>query len=152
MIRHIHKTFLDDSGQYAACEKYWERLIATLTTSLSQPNEWPRWIPRSYAGGEPFELDGNPIIDGRSQRLDRAFKIMQHPPTTENEIEIAAWLKSYESEYTDMPRDELVINLALSEETAQLVEDLLAKWMNPTTTPGDMNRFIRRKLNSEQAE
>lgn len=141
MIHPLFQNFLDSTEEYKACEIYWEQLVNDIAQSLGQPGEWPRWIPRTYADGTPLDSDGNPIFDGWSERLDRAFRIIQHPATS-NEVEISAWLKSYEEEYTDLPRDELVINLSLSQESAQLAESLLHLWMVPTTTTDEMQSFI----------
>ena len=113
--------------------------------SLWGRGEWQPWIPRHYADGTPFELDGNPIYDRCSQRPNRAFRIIQHRPIG-NELEIVAWLKSYEEEYVDLPGDELVINLSLPLESAQLAQVLLRKWMTPTTTKEEMQSFIREYL------
>ncbi|HSH82302.1 MAG TPA: hypothetical protein VLA19_27560 [Herpetosiphonaceae bacterium] len=145
MVRKLFEDFLDSAEQYEACELYWEQLVRDIAESLGQTREWQRWIPRHYADGTPFERDGNPIFDGRSQELNRAFRIIQHPAVG-NDLEITAWLKSYEEEYADLPADELVINLSLSEESAQLTQALLRKWMTPTTTTEEMQSFIRELL------
>ena len=142
MTRRLFPDFLDNAEQYQASERYWEQLVGEVAESLGQPGEWHRWIPRRYADGTPFELDGNPIFDGRSQRLNRAFRIIQHRPLG-NDIELAAWVKTYEEEFTDLPREELVINLSLSEESTQLAKALLHKWMTPATTKDEMESFIR---------
>jgi hypothetical protein len=145
MIHRLFENFLDDSEQYEAAVRYWEQLVWEIAESLGQRGEWQRWVPRHYADGTPFELDGNPIYDGRSQKLNRAFRIIQHRPVGD-ELEIAAWLKSYEEEYVDLPRDELVINLSLSLESAQMAQVLLRKWMTPTTTEDEMQSFINEHL------
>jgi hypothetical protein len=78
--------------------------------------------------------------------LNRAFRIMQHRPVSD-EVEIAAWVKSYEPEYVDpLPRDELFINLSLSQESADLARLLLQRWMRAETTPDDMESFIYETL------
>jgi hypothetical protein len=151
MVRKLYENFLDDRKQYKACEGFWEQLVQNIAESLGQTGEWQRWIPRQYADGTPFELDGNPIFDGRSQKLNRAFRIIQHCAAG-NELEIAAWLNSYEEEYTDLPRHELVINMSLSQESAQLAEVLLRKWMTPTTTTDDMQAFITKILHNLRSE
>ena len=150
MVNKLFESFLIDAEQYQACERYWAELISNITKSLGQTGEWARWIPRHYADGTPFDLDGNPIFDGRSEKLNRAFRIIQHPAVGDD-IEIAAWIKSYEAEYSDLPRDELVINLSLSEGSAELSRALLQKWMMPETTMSEMMSFIRDNIpRSEQ--
>lgn len=141
MIHKLFESFLDNAAQYRACEEYWEALVSSITSVLGQAHEWRRWIPQQYADGMPMESDGNPIFDGRSERLDRAFRIIQHLPVGDD-LEITAWLKSYEAEYSDLPRHELVLNLSLSEESANLARILLQKWMLAETTPDEMKNFI----------
>lgn len=146
MARRLFESFLEDPEQYRAAEQYWAALVADVAGSMNQANEWHRWIPQENPDGTPMERDGNPIFDGRSDRLDRAFRIMQHRPVSDD-VEIAGWVKSYEPEYVDpLPRDELFINLSLSQESADLVRLLLQKWMRAETTPDDMTNFIRQTL------
>ena len=70
---------------------------------------------------------------------------MQHPQAG-NDPEIVAWVTSNEPEYPDLPRDELTINLSMSQETADLVRLLLKKWMHTETTPHEMTSFIHKTL------
>lgn len=142
MVHKLFESFLDSEDQYRACERYWEMLVIDVAKSLGQPNEWPRWIPRQYANGAAMELDGNPMFDGRSQQLNRAFRIIQHRAMGDD-VEIAAWLKTYEAEYSDLPRHELVLNLSLSGESADLARRLIGKWMLPATTADEMAEFVR---------
>jgi hypothetical protein len=150
MVNRLFESFLDSEDQYRACERYWERLVCDIAASLGQVGEWPRWMPRQYADGTAMELDGNPIFDGRSKRLERAFTIIQHRAMGD-EVEIAGWLKTYEPEYSDLPRHELVLNLSLSEESAALARKLIWKWMSPATTADEMVEFVRNNVpQSEQ--
>jgi hypothetical protein len=145
MAQKLFESFLDDPEQYRAAEQYWATLVADVANSMNQTNEWRQWIPREYADGTPMEPDGNPIFDGRSEKLNRAFRIMQHRPVGDD-VEIVAWVKSYEPEYSDLPHDELVINLSLSQESANLARLLLQEWMRAETTPEYMTSFIRETL------
>jgi hypothetical protein len=145
MAHRIHEGFLDDPRLYSACEQFWDELVASVTDQLGQRGKWRRWIPQTYANGMPIERDGNPIFDGRSDDLDRAFRIIQHAAVSD-EVELAAWVKSYEEEYEELPRDELVFNLSLSEESATLAAELLRKWMLPATSAQDMRAFIAERL------
>ena len=148
MVNRLFENFLNDPEEYQASERYWEDVVKSIAQSLGQEDEWNRWIPRSYPNGTPVELDGNPIIDGRSMKINRAFRIIQHEPVND-ELELAAWLKSYEEEYSELPNEELVINLSLSAESAELAKKLLHRWMVPTTTVGEMQTFIRDVLPNE---
>jgi len=143
MTRPLFEDFRDNPSTYRACEAYWQGLLDELMASLGQRGEWRRWIPQTYADGKTtIEKDGNPIFDGRSDRLNRAFRIIQQRLTNKDVPEISAWLKSYEPEFTELPRDELVVNLSLSVESADLARTLLRKWMEPATTPAEMQALI----------
>lgn len=144
MARRLFESFLEDPGQYRAVEQYWKTLVADVAESMNQANEWYRWIPQRYPHGIPLEEPGNPIFDGRSDRLNRAFRIIQQGPPSDD-VEIAAWITSY-PEDTDLPRHELVINLGLTQEAADLARLLLREWMRPETTPDDMEDFIYETL------
>jgi hypothetical protein len=145
MVHRLFEDFLDNPDCYAFVEQYWKNLVHDAELSVGQDGEWQPWIPRHYADGTPFELDGNPIFDGRSKKLNRAFKILQHP-SVGNGLEIVAWLKTYEKEYSDLPHEELVINLSLSQESARVAKELLIKWMAPDTTAHEMQLFIPKHL------
>jgi hypothetical protein len=92
------------------------------------------------------------VCEGRSDRLDRAFQILQHTAGEEGPS-IAAWVKDYEHDefwnedaYEDesprLPKAMLVISLTFSEETAECARTLLRKWMSQETTATDMATFI----------
>lgn len=146
MVKPIYEDFLDTPESYHACEDYWERLTTNLASAIGQAGEWYPWISRHYANGLPIELDMVPIWDGRSKRLDRGYRIIQHRPLKDDEIDFFAWLKQYEEEYNDLPRSELVINLSLSEESANMAMELLRKWMDPKTTIEEMKRVIEESV------
>ena len=137
----LYERFLDDPEVYRACEQFWRQLTDTITAASGQSGQWYTWIPRTYANGTPFEDEvGNPIWDGRSDQLDRAYRIIQgrvYPGT----CNIAAWINSDE-EYTELPRHELVISLALTEDTASVAERLLREWIRPETSRETMAAFI----------
>jgi hypothetical protein len=141
MVRKLFESFLEDPEQYRAVEQYWEALVADIAESMNQANEWHRWMPIRYADGIPLEEPGNPISDGRSDALNRAFRIIQLGPPGDD-VEIAAWVTSYKPEDTALPRHELVINLGLTQESADLARLLLQKWMRRETTAEDMKNFI----------
>jgi hypothetical protein len=140
--------FLENAASYEAAVAFWDRLVSDIERSLGQADEWGRWIPVRYADGvTPIDEPGNPIFDGYSQALGRAFRIIQHPPVSEG-VEIAAWTKTYgsEAEPTLLPDSELVLNLSLSDESARIAQTLLRTWMKPDTTPSAMEAVIDASL------
>lgn len=141
MVRKGFERFLDEPEVYRACQQFWEQLTADIALSIGSATDWEPWIPRTYANSTPMELDGNPIWDGRSEKLGRAYRIIQDRAEGDD-LEIAAWLKTYEPEYTEMPRHELFISLSFSQESAAIAAKLLRKWMAPETTQEQMQAFI----------
>lgn len=142
MVRRLYERFLEDPHEYRAAELFWTNLANTVASELGI-NAWEPWMPRTYAGGAPFELDGNPIFDARSVERDRAVRVIQHYTTTDD-VEIVAWLKHYPEEFLDLPSDELVINIGLSEESAERARNLLRIWMDPHKTKQAMQDAIDR--------
>ena len=126
-----------------AARQYWDRLTTSIADSLGQAGQWQQWIAETYADGKtPFELEDQDTWGGRSDRLDRAYRIHQGPSVRDRPPRLAAWVKQYEEEYEELPRAELTISLVLTEETARLAEKLLRKWMTPETTIEEMKAFI----------
>jgi hypothetical protein len=148
-VHKLFEDFLDSPGRYEACELYWERLVRDVEESSNQMGEWERWLLRQYPDGTPIEMDGNPMYDGRSRRSNRAFRVLQHRPASED-LEIVAWLKTHDEGYDELPSAELVINMSLSEESGRMARKLLSMWMTPNTTAEQMQRFIDEHLESEQ--
>jgi hypothetical protein len=150
MVRQLFGDFLENETSYRASEKYWSDLLREIEQVLGQVREWESWIPRHYADGTtPIETPGNPICEARSQKFDRAFRLIQHAPT-DDDLDVSAWIKRYPEDEgydrTVFPADELFVALSLSEESVQIARDLLTKWMTPGTTVEDMDVFIRERI------
>ena len=52
---------------------------------------------------------------------------------------------------TDLPGQELVFNLSLSEESAAIARALLQKWMSPETTFDEMSEYLRHNVPQQEA-
>jgi hypothetical protein len=143
MVRALYADFLDNIESYKASESTWENLVRDISMEINQSGEWHRWVPRTFADGTPMELDGNPIFDGRNDRLSKAFKIMQHAPT-EDSVELGVWMKLYEPEFEQLPRAVLVINLSLSEESLIVAKAILKKWMSQDTSTQEMSSYLEK--------
>ena len=144
MDNGLYKDFLDNPETYRACEQFWGRLTDGIANSSGKGDKWPQWEPRTYGDGEtpfPDEYRGNPIHDGWSRRLDRAFRIIQHRAKGDR-YSLGAWISVVDLEHREVPGATLVISLTLSEGTARLAEKLLRKWMTPSTTIDEMQVFI----------
>ena len=142
MVRVLFSDFLKSEEEYRACEAYWVHLVEEIAESVGQAGEWVRWIPRYHFDRVPPDDDeANPIVDARSRKLNRAFRVIQSP-VSDNKVQIGGWLAAYPQENTDLPKNELFIHLSLSEESAELAKKLLIKWMTPETTPEAMQTFM----------
>lgn len=150
MVVTLFDNFLVDDDAYRSCEQFWLHMLRDRARASGQSGEWQSWKPTPYADGRPFERDGNPIVVVRSPRLNRAIRIVQHAPTP-GDLEIAAWVEPNEGELAAVAGVELVINLSLSEETAELAAKMILKWMAPETSIEEMWSSIRMTLEDKQS-
>jgi hypothetical protein len=122
-----------------------------LVVSVGAVDDWRRWQPL-HGGDGTVMTPGNPIWDARSDALDRAIRIIQETPTRLDAPEITAWITSRDEQFyegTDFPKTELVVALALSEESAVIARELLQKWIDGTTTIEEMRGLIHERLGVE---
>jgi hypothetical protein len=148
MITPLFPDFLNNEGAYRASESYWEQMQQDLVVSLGAVDDWRRWQPL-HGGDGTLMTPGNPIWDARSDALDRAIRIIQEAPSRLDAPEITAWITSRDEqsyEETDFPKTELVIGLALSEESAVIARELLQRWMDGTTTIEEVRALIHERL------
>ncbi|WP_157751201.1 hypothetical protein [Actinoplanes derwentensis] len=80
------------------------------------------WPPRTD-GDEP----GNPVLSARSPDSHRALRVIRHAPAPSDPgVVLASWVTRYPEEFSDLPREELVVSLVESppaiEQAARLVE------------------------------
>ena len=143
MVRVLFEDFLETEQGYRACEAYWMQLIQAIAESLGQAGEWVGWLSRAhFEQVPPTDGEANPITSRRSRNLNRAFRVIQYP-VEDDKLLIGGYVTSDpENEDYDLPRDEMVIQLSLSEESAEAARRLLAKWMIPETTPAEMKTFM----------
>ena len=139
MVQHLFPKFLDDPSEYQRAQVHWERLVDQAAKEAGQQGEWRPWMVKSFADGTPLPLDGNPIFEAKSSRLNRAVRIVQSPPESDEPV-IVAYLDRVGGEGPENTptTDELVITLALSEETKSIAERLIRLWTNARTTRDQM--------------
>lgn len=148
----IHPHFRSSIAQYRECEQFWKSLLNDVHMGTCTIGQWHRWVADCHPGGTPFglrefELDGSAIANGRSYATNRAYVINQQPPDNEYEYHVAAWINDYRYGYpSTWPVASLVIDLVLSEETAEIAKRLLIKWMYPETTIEDMSKYITAEI------
>lgn len=145
-MHFLFPDFLEKEASYEACVRFWLDLITEVEQSLGQSGEWPSWIPRTYTdGGKPMDLDGNPIIDGFSQSIGRAYRVIQQPPEGDARGWLGAFVERRDDpiyEGTGFPPVELTIALTLTDETAEVARALLRTWMDPNQSIAETERAI----------
>jgi hypothetical protein len=149
MTTRLFPNFLVDESEYRASERYWEQMQDDILLTLGSQDEWRRSQPLYFGDGRTLMEPGNPIWDARSERLDRAYQIVQRAPSRAHVPEITAWIKNYEDDLyrgSGFPRTELVISLALSDQTAAIAHEILRSWMSETTSVDDMKVLLAQRL------
>jgi hypothetical protein len=142
MVSQLFPDFIENPESYRASELMWERTVEDLAASMNQERQWKKWIPRNFADGSLIEQDGNPIYDARNDSLNRAVRIIQHPPVGDD-VEIVGWVSDFDAEYDRFPKHELVLNLSLSEESLAVAREILRRWMSPDTTSESMKDLMK---------
>lgn len=111
-MHELFEGFLNDPATYQACEQFWKQRTTSIADSVDSARDWRSWIPRAYADGAAIGYDRNPIWDGRSDELGRAYRIIQDS-NRGNELQIGAWLKSYEEQYAEATARALHLSVSL---------------------------------------
>ncbi|WP_425254330.1 hypothetical protein ACPJXG_11570 [Janthinobacterium sp. NFX145] len=117
--------FLEDHAVYAAAEAYWQARLAFLDGQCAP------YLRTAFANGQPF-YDGNPIVNLADRNAGKAARIVQQCPrefghgytSFEQAIELAC-------SDGQLPAQEKIIVLTLTQETAQRAEDELRAWFMP---------------------
>ncbi|MCB0558605.1 MAG: hypothetical protein KDD09_06660 [Phaeodactylibacter sp.] len=81
-----------------------------------------------YDGAGKKEYDANPIFDAYFPTLQKAVRIIQDTPE-EGAPDITAWINYFEIEDDQPETPELVIAIALSQDSAETARELLRKWL-----------------------
>lgn len=150
MTNHLFRDYLIADDQYKLVQQFWCNVMDEITRSAGQAGEWKPWKLRTFVDGTSLPLDVCSIFDAYNSRLGKAITILQSPAETDN-IEISAWIDSFD--FSDSggpgPARELIINLALSEESAVIAQSLLELWVKQDMSPEIMQQIINKQLGSE---
>jgi hypothetical protein len=143
MIHHLYSDFLESEESYRQSEHFWRSLVDEVAAQKGQYAEWRPWQAKTFLNGTPVPRDGNPIFNARSNQLARAVRIIQNPPESDT-LEVAAWIDTFDFSEARGPgfTEELIVNLALSEESAAIVRVLLEKWMDRSVSRERMEDII----------
>jgi|GEM_PF-2386193 len=148
MVEHLFEGFSSSAETYRKAEEFWESLFQECIYSSTQSNEWQRWWPTTYGDGlTSLEKGDKPIFDAKSDRQKKAITISQIEPESD-EVEISAWIRElgYQNVGQYAGVSELVINVAASNEAAQVARKLITKWTIENTDPEEMNQFIKQSI------
>lgn len=122
---YLFSLFLEDKNVYNLSQAYWGRMIKSIAREggLSfQPYLNP------YDGAGQKEYGANPIYDAYFPTLQKAVRIIQDTPE-EGASDITAWINDFEIEEDQPETPELVIAIALSQDSAGMARELLRKWL-----------------------
>ena len=81
-----------------------------------------------------MDRDGNPILDGYSHTVGRAFQIIQWDPAEAGEPLVGGYVERFDDpiyEGSVFPPIELTISVVLTDVTLATVRGLLTLWMDP---------------------
>ena len=140
MIQHLFPDFLENPDSYHRAELYWEDLMNRVLGIRGSHHSWHTFVPRRYSDGTPFQ-DGNPIFDSRSPEARRAVRVIQERPDSDS-VDVDAYFDRIGPDHLD----ELVIRLALSVESGEIAERLIAEWVDPATSMSDTGSLIETLL------
>jgi len=143
MVRHLLADFLESEEAYRRSQQFWRSLVDEVAIEYGQQGHWLPWQRRTFLNGRPVPRDGSPIFDARCESLGRAVRIIQSPPESDA-LEIAAWIDTFDFSDSNGPgfTEELVVNLALSEESAGIVRALMRQWMDRSVSRERMEDLI----------
>ena len=148
MARYLFPNFLNNNLEYQICRSYWEAKIEYLFNKNGILDYAP-YLNTTFANGQE-QLNGNPMINFHIKKRNKAIRIVQEEPETEN-VEISAWTNKIEID--NLPTTELVICLELSPESELITIDLIEKWIindYPITTIEKYIDFLLENIKANQ--
>ena len=149
VVHHLFKGFLESDAEYRRAQEFWRVLVDGIADQEGQQGEWQPWGTRTFVDGSHVPRDLLPIFQARSGRLQRSVQILQSVPVSDAP-ELAAWVEHLEfyrePEHVWECTDELVVNLALSDEVIDSVRRLLVQWMDPGISRERMEDLIKEQL------
>ena len=141
MVHRLHTRFLDSEDEFVACQRFWRALLESVASAAAQSGEWVSWRTEAFVNGTAFPREFRSVLEARSDRLQRAVQVLQHPAGSDS-AEIAAWFQDYSDFQAVPPTSELVISLSLSRETAEYARRLLQAWLDPASSPESLQPAI----------
>jgi hypothetical protein len=132
---HLFENFLEDHKTYVLTENFWSTTIGGMLVDKSIPIK--RWLATKNNNGRRF-FDGDPIFSLIDYKSNRALRIVQLKPKS-NEPFIKSWVEK-RLDQEDNEIDVLAITLELSEETKQIVLELVTNWFVKKISLSEFNK------------
>lgn len=131
--------FLSSAEAYAEAQGYWSATLSALVAERGHTLLFP-FYTQSLRDGTPLR-DGNPIFSGYVPEQHKLLRIIQYVPAPGDEV-FSTWQDSWPA--ADMPPGfrppsdggaegdvpELVVSLALSEETGAAARAAIGDWLD----------------------
>lgn len=141
-MKHLlYKNFLENKRVYVLNSAYWKRVLNKIFRMSS--SVYVAWLNTTYCNGKKF-YNGNPIFNGLFKEKNKAVRIIQEEPESED-ISISAWIDKIEPEKDKIIYD-LVISLELSKESKAIAESIVKAWIVDDLSYSEMENFINEKL------
>ena len=137
MTNHLFYNFLTNEQEYHICKKYWETKLEYLFKKNKMKNFAP-YLNTKWGNGEE-QLEGNPIVNYFVKSKNKAIRIIQEEPVTDNII-IGAWTNVFDEE--DLNIKELVISLELTPESENIAFDYIEKWLILDYSTSVMDKYL----------
>ncbi len=141
MDKHLFANFLSDNIVYQTCKEYWQVKIRHILHQNNITGAKP-YLNTTYVNGVDF-FDGNPIANYLVDRLNKAVRIIQEEPESDD-LQITAWTDTME--LNDNNVNELVISLELTPDTENYALDFIKKWLVDNLSPDEMEKYIQQNI------
>jgi len=140
MSHLLYKKFLKNKRVYVLNSAYWKKIVNKIFRMSG--SAYIEWLNTTYCNGKRF-YNGNPIFNGLFKEKDKAVRIIQEEPESED-ISISAWIDKIELEKNTIY--DLVISLELSKESKAIAESLIKAWITDDLNNEEMENFINENL------
>lgn len=135
----LFKNFLDDKRTYTLNQNFWNNLIKKILKEKNQ-EVMVGYANQTFSNGQKM-FDGNPIFSCFLKSTNRAFRIIQEEPES-NELEFSNWFE--ETEIEDKKVNELVLSLELTREAKEVTQKVLSIWADNTLKIKDAEKKIEK--------
>ena len=133
----LYANFLENKGLYTRAQNYWQAQFDELFVAFDHEYE-------TYHEQEE-KRDGDPIYAAYFPTMQRAVRIVQRPPKDET-LKIQAHLQQDHMGSDSKKVHELVIELVLSKQGANLARQLIRQWIMAFLPADKMEKEIGKRL------